>query len=123
LIVEEIRADLGPQFERQSMKCTKGNDGENLEEQELFSGQFKCKHICGEIRSQFINCTIVKAQLEKIIMYIGHARQNCIESKKKETRCNRDQLTSSICNYEKYRYIKGCSFVTSINLVPNSILI
>jgi gag-polypeptide of LTR copia-type len=50
LTVKDIRAELSLRFQRLGMKSTRYEDGEQLEEQALFSGQFKgkCRN-CGQI--------------------------------------------------------------------------
>jgi hypothetical protein len=50
LTVEEFRGELNLRFERMNMKTSRNKEGEVLEEQALFSGQFKgkCRN-CGQI--------------------------------------------------------------------------
>jgi hypothetical protein len=50
LTVEEVRGDLNLKFERLNMNTSRNEEGEVLEEQALFSGQFKgkCRN-CGQV--------------------------------------------------------------------------
>jgi hypothetical protein len=50
LTVEEVREELNIRYERLNMKTSRNMEGEVLEEQALFSGQFKGKsRNCGQI--------------------------------------------------------------------------
>jgi hypothetical protein len=59
LTVEEIRAELSLCLERLSMKSTRNNNGEELEVQAPFGGQFKgkCRN-CGQIGHESFQCKI-----------------------------------------------------------------
>jgi gag-polypeptide of LTR copia-type len=57
LIVEEIRGELSLRYERLNMKSSNNPEGEVLEENAFFSGQFKGKcRSCGQIGHKSFQC-------------------------------------------------------------------
>jgi hypothetical protein len=57
LTVEEVRGELNLRFERVNMKTSRNEECEVLEEQTLFSGQFKgkCRN-CGQVGHKAFQC-------------------------------------------------------------------
>ena len=97
LTVEEIRAELSLRFERLNMGSTNNDDKDVMEDQALFSGQFKgkCRN-CGQIGHKTYQCknrgnhnggnngnsntTIYCTYCRKT----GHVKKNSFKLKKKE---------------------------------------
>jgi hypothetical protein len=67
LTVEEIRGDLSLCFERLNSNSTNNREGEILEEQALFSEQFKGKcHNCGLLDTSHFSARIVQLTMVEI---------------------------------------------------------
>jgi Zinc knuckle len=108
LTVEEIRAELSQCFERLSVKSTRNDNGEELEEQAQFSGQLKgkCRN-CGQIGHKSFQCknhsnhngvnhsNTTAGNYCTYCRKTGHIKENCFKLKKKETRYNHNQHNSN----------------------------
>jgi hypothetical protein len=102
LTVEEIRGELSLRYERLNMKSSNNPEGEGLEENAFFSGQFKGKcQSCGQIGHKPFQCKNRRSHHgEKnnsnsnggiFCLYCrnsGHDKKNCLKLKKKNSRVN-----------------------------------
>ena len=57
LTIEEIRGELSLRFERLNLRSSNNREGEDLEENAFFSGQFKgkCRN-CGQVGHKSFHC-------------------------------------------------------------------
>jgi hypothetical protein len=96
LTVEEVRGELNFRFERLKMKTSINEEGEALEEQALFKGQFKVKRQnCGQVGHKSFQCKNRSNHnginngngTEIFFSYCrkpGHDKKSCFKLKKKE---------------------------------------
>ena len=115
LTVEEIKGELNLRFERLNARSGNSGDGEILEEQALFSGQFKGKcRSCGLIGHKAFQCKnrainnggnngnsnggIFCSYCRKT----GHDKRNCHKLKKKEARNNNPSNNNGNVNRQNY---------------------
>jgi hypothetical protein len=97
LTVEAVRGELNLRFERLNMKTSRNEEGEVLEEQALFSGNFKGKcQNCGQVGYKSFQCKDCSCHNggnngngtgTNFCSYCrkpGHDKKSCFKLKKKE---------------------------------------
>ena len=117
LTVEEIRAELSLRFERLNMGSTNNDDKDVMEDQALFSGQFKgkCRN-CGQIGHKSYQCknrgnnnggnngnsnaTIYCTYCRKT----GHLKKNCFKLKKKENQNDNNHASKFTGNRDRQNF-------------------